>query len=155
MRRRGASARCPRRRHLRTVQTEQPSAAAISGSDSAALARSVISSLSGKVVVCPRRRIEPPIVPPPARSADRLCWRIRAAISCGYPVRFYETLEKSARYDISRLDIMGFEPTNRSDVIFSEKWPRLRGIIWPLTKIRSHFIASMQRSKLKHKMPKV
>ncbi len=40
-------------------------------------------------------------------------------------------------------------------VIFPKKWPRLRSITWPLAKARSHFRASTQRSKLKHKVPKV
>jgi len=75
---------CPRRRHLRTAQTEQPSAAAISGSDCPAAARSLMSSRSRKVVVCPRRSREPPLVQPPVRSADRCSWSIRAATGSGY-----------------------------------------------------------------------
>jgi len=38
---------------------------------------------------------------------------------------------------------------------FSKKWPRLRNITWPLAKAKSSFIASIQRSELKHKAPQV
>src|SRR5450755_2813545 len=37
--------------------------------------------------------------------------------------------------------------------VSSKKWPCSRTISWPLTKARSSFIASAQRSKLKHKAP--
>ncbi len=67
-----------------------------------------LSSRSGKVVVCPRRSIEPPIVPPPARSAARSCWRILAATSGGHQIRFYETLERCTRHDIPRLNMSLF-----------------------------------------------
>ena len=40
-------------------------------------------------------------------------------------------------------------------VIFSKKWPHLRGITWPLAKTKSYVIASIQCSKLKHKAPQV
>src|SRR5690348_14683965 len=60
-----------------------------------------MSSRSGKVVVCPRRSIAPPIVPPPARSFKP---EHQGRYHGSHQVRFYETFRVKRRYDISRLD---------------------------------------------------